>query len=928
MNRVFGVVWNSSQQAWAVASELTASAGKSTCRAVSVASALLIVSGAASAACTLNGIGTAYTCTTAGGAQTSTVGSGYGAIPGTTVDVQQNAVISTGEQTAISILSNGSITVQSGATVENNALGLTNGLFGTGANTVEFLHNNTMTIAQGAQVLSKGIAGDAEAINPIGTGNTIINNGTIDSQAGGAAIWFESTSGSNTVVNGETGVIRYKDGTASVIAVAGTMAISFTNKGQVLGSLIFANGDDTLNLYENGTISGAIDGGGGRNLLTLNGTGTGTFNHAISNFQSLVKNDSGTWNLGISLQDSGFTSARVAGGTLVLATDTSNYTGSMTVDPAGTLQTRAEFAPLAVTDNGLVRFAQPTDATYTGLLSGTGGIEKTGAGTLTLAKAQAITGTTTVSAGTLRAGGADTFSAGSAHMVAAGATLDTAGFNQTVASLQNAGTVSLLSAVPGSTLTVNGAYVGQNGVLNLGTVLGGSSSLSDRLVLSGPAASASGSTTIRITNLGGLGAQTTGNGIEVVSAQGGATTTAQTTKSAFTLANGHVDAGAFEYRLYAADARGAGESWYLRTDAPVTPPVQPEATAPTTPDATSDTAPGVTKLPTATAPAPAVTAYRAEVPLFAALPAQLRQADIAMLGNLHRRVGDEAAPATAVAGSGDTGRQAWARAVYTDLDIHQDGVADVGSKGHVSGLQAGTDLFAAGNWRAGIYVGYLDGGADVSGNARGTSGRVGSNDLQSRYLGGYATWMDGSGWYADVVVQGGSHRYTVRPDLSLSASGKADSLTASIETGKAFALAGSWTIEPQAQLAWQRSSFDDVLIGGATVRQDAASGWIGRLGVRVKGDFATGAGRLQPYGRVNLYHAGSGTDVATFVGPAASTPIASATGYTSAEVAGGATLALSASTTLYGEVGHVFDVGGDARVKSSVQGSVGVRVAW
>lgn len=920
MNRVFRVVWNSSQHAWAVASELAATAGPSACRAVATGTALLVLSGAASAACTLTG--TDHVCTSAGGVQTATVGSGYGTVPGTTVDVKQNALISTGGDTAISLLSDGSITVRSGATVENNAVGLTNGLYGTGANTVEFLHNNTLTIEQGAQVLSRGTAGDAEAVNPIGAGNTIINNGTIDSQAGGSAIWFESTSGSNTVVNGESGVIRYKDGTnGNIIGVAGTMAINFTNKGQILGSLNFADGDDTLNLYEHGTISGAIDGGGGHNLLTLNGTGTATFNHAISNFQSLVKNDSGIWNLGISLQDSGFTSARVAGGTLVLATDASNYTGSMTVDPAGTLQTPAGFAPLAVTDNGLVRFAQPTDATYNGLLSGTGGLEKTGAGTLTLAKAQAITGTTTVRAGTLRAGAADTFSAGSAHVVAAGATLDTAGFNQTVASLRNAGTVSLLSAVPGSTLTVNGAYVGQNGVLSLGTVLGGSSSRSDRLVLNGPSASASGTTTIRITNLGGLGAQTTGNGIEVVSAQGGATTTAQSTKSAFTLANGHVDAGAFEYRLYAADAQGAGENWYLRTDAPVKPPVTPPVTPPANPDT-------VPKLPTATAPVATAPSYRAEVPLFAALPAQLRQADLAMLGNLHRRVGDEAAPSAAAAGSGEAGRQAWARAVYADLDIRQDGVAEAASKGHVSGLQAGTDLFAAGNWRGGIYVGYLDGGAGVSGNARGTIGRVGSSDLQSRYLGGYATWMDGSGWYADAVLQGGSHRYTVRPDLNPSVSGKADSLTASIETGKAFALSERWTIEPQAQLAWQRSSFDKVLISGASVRQDADSGWIGRLGVRVKGDFATSAGRLQPYGRVNLYRAGSGTDVATFVAPAASTPIASATGYTSAEVAGGATLALSPSTTLYGEVGHVFDVGGDARVKSSVQGSIGLRLSW
>jgi outer membrane autotransporter protein len=318
-------------------------------------------------------------------------------------------------------------------------------------------------------------------------------------------------------------------------------------------------------------------------------------------------------------------------------------------------------------------------------------------------------------------------------------------------------------------------------------------------------------------------------------------------------------------------------------------------------------------------PAVAIPTYRAEVPLFAALPAQLRQGDLAMIGNLHRRVGDEAAT---------DGRQAWARAVYTDLDIRQGGTAAPQSQGHLAGVQAGTDLLVSGNWRAGLYVGTLDGGADVSGNARGVFGPVGNNDLQSRYLGAYATWLGADGWYADGVLQAGSHRYTVRPDGNPNAQGKARSVTASIEGGKAFALTERWTIEPQAQLIHQQASFDDVLISGARVRQDAHDGWIGRIGVRVKGDIATGAGRLQPYARLNLYRASSGSDVATFVGPAASTPIASASGYTTTEVAGGFTLALTPTTMLYGELGRLFSSGGDARVKSSVQGSLGVRVSW
>ena len=488
------------------------------------------------------------------------------------------------------------------------------------------------------------------------------------------------------------------------------------------------------------------------------------------------------------------------------------------------------------------------------------------------------------------------------------------------------------------TLTVNGNWVGQGGTMQLNTSLGNSGSQTDRIVIN--AGAVSGNTFLQINNVGGLGALTTGNGIEVVRAGGGATTTAQTSKDGFALSGGHVDAGAYEYRLYAADALGAGENWYLRsatTVVPSTPSTPSAPSAPTTP--TSPTTPTTPTTPTPTVDTPAaptlppvsVPTYRAEVPLFAALPAQLRQADLGMLGNLHRRIGDEAAAVPGVANdAGDTGtlRRAWARAVYSDLDIRQAGVARAQSRGHVSGVQAGTDLLASGNWRVGLYVGSLDGGADVSGNARGITAKVGHNELQSRYLGGYATWMDASGLYADAVVQAGSHRYGVRPDSNPAASGKARSVTTSIEVGQSFALAEGWRIEPQAQLIHQRTRFDDMQIRGANVRQDNDGGWIGRLGVRIKGDITTAAGRLAPYARANLYRTGGGADVAEFIGPAASTRIASASGYTSAELAGGFTLAVTRATSVYGEVGRLFSTGGDARVKSSVQGSVGLKVRW
>ncbi len=1066
MNKVYTSIWNCALGAWVAVSEATRARGRSSpdkapC-AVSVLAALLgAVSLPAAAACSG---GATITCTSVG-VQTTTVGAGPGTPAATTVELQSNAQVNTGNAPAIS-LGDGSTIVLRGGAMARNAATTNFGNYATGANTIEFNSGNTLIIEAGAQVLSTGSQWESEALNPIGTGNRIVNGGTISAENAGAAVWLESTSGTNTIVNSATGTISAANGAASIVGVSGTMAVDFTNQGSLVGTLTFADGNDILRWYTGATITGAIDAGGGANLLTLNGTGTDTFSQTISGFQTLEKQDSGTWTLNIALPTSGITSTTVRDGTLILGTDASGYSGSMNVAAPGILQSSAQFAPLAISNDGLVRFAQPDDAGYAGAITGAGGIEKTGIGTLTLVRDQAFTGATTISAGILRlgsggvsgavqghivnnasleidrsnvltlgglisgtgqvrqngvgstiftadnsytggtlinagtlqlgnggtsggmvgnvvnngtlafnrsnaltfagaisgsgnvtqigsgsttllaansytgsttvaggilkAGAPSTFSAASAHSVASGGTLDLAGFSQRVASLANSGTVTVLGTAPGTTLTVTGPYVGNNGVLRLGTALGGSSSVSDRLVLDGPLAVASGSTSVRITNLGGLGALTTGSGIEIIGARNGATTTAQSSKDAFALTGGHIDAGAFEYRLYAADAAGAGENWYLRSTAtavlpqsPSPPPASP--TPPPGQPPASPAPPGAGAPPALPAAASiGIPTYRAEVPLFAGLPSQLRQGSLTMLGNLHQRIGDE----DNQVGSGESRRRAWGRLIGTDIDIRQSSLVSPHSEGRLKGLQAGTDLFAGANWRAGLYVGQLDGDVNVGGFARGVWGPVGSNDLRSQYLGGYATWTGESGFYADAVLQGGRHRYTVNPLLNLPASGKGRSLLASIEVGQSFRIAERWKIEPQMQLIHQRLALDDATILGARVQQRSDNGWLARAGVRLKGEFATAAGTLQPYARVNLYRASSGNDIARFIGPAAATDIASSTGHGTAELAGGFTLALNATASLYGEVGKLWAIGGESRIKSGVQGSMGVRVRW
>jgi outer membrane autotransporter protein len=118
----------------------------------------------------------------------------------------------------------------------------------------------------------------------------------------------------------------------------------------------------------------------------------------------------------------------------------------------------------------------------------------------------------------------------------------------------NAGLINMGTATtPGTTLTTPN-YVGQGGRIAMNTLLGGDGSPSDRLVING--GTASGSSSLIVTNAGGAGAVTTGNGILLVDAVNGGTTAA----SAFTLGNagGYVAAGPYAYTLQRSSVDGSG----------------------------------------------------------------------------------------------------------------------------------------------------------------------------------------------------------------------------------------------------------------------------------------------------------------------------------------------------------------------------------
>ena len=94
------------------------------------------------------------------------------------------------------------------------------------------------------------------------------------------------------------------------------------------------------------------------------------------------------------------------------------------------------------------------------------------------------------------------------------------------------------------------------------------------------------------------------------------------------------------------------------------------------------------------------------------------------------------APAPAQAASKALDRQAWARVLGSRLRIEQSGTVNPQSRGQLSGLQAGTDLWADAHWRVGLYAGQLDSDFDVQGFAGGVANTaVGRNALRSQYLG-------------------------------------------------------------------------------------------------------------------------------------------------------------------------------------------------
>ncbi|QJQ10936.1 autotransporter outer membrane beta-barrel domain-containing protein [Pseudomonas putida] len=499
-------------------------------------------------------------------------------------------------------------------------------------------------------------------------------------------------------------------------------------------------------------------------------------------------------------------------------------------------------------------------------------------------------------------------------------------------SVVNAGTVDLSRGNDAQgRLTVQGDYTGNNGTLRLNSVLAGDGAASDRLVVSRGAIS--GSTQLLVNNLNGAGAATAQNGIQVVEARDGATSTATAFVQTQTLS-----VGAYDYRLFKGGVTAGGEnSWYLRSTlvAPPAPAPVPEPEQPTQPSQPGEPpviAPAQT--PPVAAPAPgqvdlpapvqgeSLPLYRPEVPVYAAVPRGAAIIARQALGTFHQRQGDQqllkgegALPASWGQAYGGTLRQQWSGTVSPSLD------------GDLYGFKVGQDLYAKvddNGYRqhVGVYVSHSRLDADVKGFALAVKDRsVGDLKLDGDSVGTYWTLVGPQGAYLDAVLQYTRLDGRARSDRGDKLDMDGHAWTASLESGYPIALSERWMLEPQAQLIAQKVSLDSASDNISRISHDAQVELTGRLGVRLEGAFTGSSGRLlQPYAQVNLWHGDGGRDTLTFDGV---DKIKTDYRYTSVQLESGVVAQVSEALSLHGGVQYTANL--DSRQQEASGVNLGVR---
>ena len=496
-----------------------------------------------------------------------------------------------------------------------------------GLKTVELLGNgdNSLLLTSEGRTgssadLSASLTGSGDLAIDTGTGNIVSLSNMENSYTGSTTVRSGTLRMDNDNVLGNT----------SSLQLAKNTSLDMNGHSQTLGALNTVSNSSVsissgeLTLSEGGTSGGSLAGEGALKLSagTLNILGDNNDLRATTTIgTSATASLNSVAGLGVgdiitagvlelhgvsgrlanNLSEAG--SLMVQDGSDVRLTgNNSLFSGNIKVQDGSTLTlSRTEqLGNATVLLDGVMKVDSGSDWQFSNMLSGTGSLEKSGAGTLTLTTdAAAYTGRTDITAGGFVLGAADAPVTLQSQQVNIANQAYLAGNGGTDGSVDNAGTlfvghpaasaerqaktaprsdggrfsvggdlknsgyvyVGRAGETAGKELVVKGNYTGDGGTLFFNTILAGDDSFTDHMRVEGDT---SGTTRVSVKNAGGTGARTL-NGIELIHIKGAS-------EGEF-IQEGRIVAGAYDYSLVRGDAQYRG-NWYLTSrlpDVPVNP---------------------------------------------------------------------------------------------------------------------------------------------------------------------------------------------------------------------------------------------------------------------------------------------------------------------------------------------------------------------
>ncbi|EKS37646.1 autotransporter outer membrane beta-barrel domain-containing protein [Afipia clevelandensis] len=351
----------------------------------------------------------------------------------------------------------GNITVSSGGALNTGytvlgASGTGNALV-TGAGSVWTITDMPNVPGSQPQGLAIGSASTSNGTLTIADGGSVNVNSTGGSVVLGGAAGSQGTLNIGAAAASPAAAAGTLNATSVVFATGATGTINFnhTSNNYVFAPGIQGTGPGTVNfvagktiLSGNNTYTGTTNISAGATAQFGNGGTTGLISGNVTNNGAMIVNLSSSATYAGVISGSG--TFEKAGSNTLSLTGANTFTGGTTIS-SGTLNIGAGGTTGSTTgnivNNSILAFNRSNSFTFSNLISGTGSVDKMGAGTVTLAAANTYTGGTSVSQGTLRLGASNRLASTGSLFIFGGATFDLGGFSQTVGAFSGPGTAAI-----------------------------------------------------------------------------------------------------------------------------------------------------------------------------------------------------------------------------------------------------------------------------------------------------------------------------------------------------------------------------------------------------------------------------------------------------------------------------------------------------